>query len=58
MQGTLYVDDFVINLKILTMLKDNYSFVFIKFKTGPMRMASHSQKLKLLVSIFVSCCKF
>ena len=32
---------------------DNYSFVFIKFKTGPMRMASNFRKLKLFASIFV-----
>ena len=35
-------------------MNDNYSYVFITFKTGPMRMASHFQKLKLLASFFLS----
>ena len=37
----------VINPKIWILLKDNYSFTLIKFKTGPMRMAPNFQKLKL-----------
>ena len=44
---------FVIILKTLTLLNDNYSFVFLKFKTGPMRKVLNARKLKLLASNFI-----
>ena len=47
---SLYVDDFIICYKSKNINFDErrLQHVFIKFKTGSMRMASNFQKLKLL----------
>ena len=55
MHGSFYVDDFVLCYKSKNMnsVKGQLHFALTKFKTGPMRMVSNFQKLKLLASIFV-----
>ena len=60
MQGSLYVDDFVLCYKSKTriLLNDNYNSVYKEFKLGHTKMDSDFQKLKLPASIFAPNANF
>ena len=52
--GILTILSFVIDLKIWTLLRENCSSVYNKFKIGQMKMVLNSQNQKLRGSIFAS----